>query len=148
MLFRSILRPEQPEIVRQPRPAEPRPMAKRGIVQPYSADSDNDGPGEFPMNDNSSDQNEKSEDEDQDQDQVIEKVNLPDAGLVYVTRAKKTKPKEEEKKKVTKMPPEPFNPTFKDFEETGLLEELKDEVVGTIKWGLRNDEQTDRKSVV
>eukprot|EP00826_Nyctotherus_ovalis_P044809 TRINITY_DN4877_c0_g2_i11.p1 TRINITY_DN4877_c0_g2~~TRINITY_DN4877_c0_g2_i11.p1 ORF type:complete len:680 (-),score=206.94 TRINITY_DN4877_c0_g2_i11:892-2931(-) len=118
----------QPEI---PRPTETRGRARRER-QPFATETDSATPGDFPLHEGTSGQDDKSEEE-------VEEVNLPDAGLVYVTRGRKTKPKEEVKQKIERVDTA-YNPTFKDFKELGALDALSDELIGTLKWGLMNDE--------
>lgn len=118
----------QPEI---PRPTETRGRARRER-QPFATETDSAAPGDFPLHEGTSGQDDKSEEE-------VEEVNLPDAGLVYVTRGRKTKPKEEVKQKIERVDTA-YSPTFRDFKESGALDTLSDELIGTLKWGLMNDE--------
>jgi len=98
----------QPEI---PRPMETRGKARRS--RPFTIETDIRA--EFPLNEGSSEE--------------IEEVNLPDAGLVYVTRGKKTEPKQVVD-----------SYSFEEFKETGALDELSDELIGVLKWALMNEE--------
>lgn len=109
----------QPEI---PRPTETRGRARRSRAQPFALEIDNGPTGEFPLNEGTSGPEEEAEE-----------VNLPDAGLVYVTRGKKVK--EEVKRKA-----ERFNPTFKDFKETGAIDRMESELIGILKWGLNHED--------
>jgi hypothetical protein len=90
-------------------------------AQHFSAETDSGAPLEFPLNGRSSEEKKSEE---------VEEVTLPNVGLVYVTRGKKSKAKEMKA----------ANITFKDFKEIGVLDDLNGELVGTLKWGLINEE--------
>ena len=107
---------------------------KRADFPLFSSESDSYVPGnEFRFRGENREEapEEKSDDEDEPEAEAVE---LPSAGLVYVTRSKSAKPPPQEE--------EPTEPTFKDFEQTGVLGELRDEVVGTLRWAIKNSEQT------
>lgn len=101
---------------------------------PFSSESDSFIPGnDFQAKE------EKSEEEEE-----AEAVNLPSAGVVYVTRGNKKqkeqqKIKEEEEdveeKKETEL-------TITEFENIGILKEVDHEIAGTLKWALKNKEAT------
>eukprot|EP01022_Parablepharisma_sp_SALTPOND_P012051 TRINITY_DN153_c0_g1_i2.p1 TRINITY_DN153_c0_g1~~TRINITY_DN153_c0_g1_i2.p1 ORF type:complete len:790 (-),score=106.37 TRINITY_DN153_c0_g1_i2:12035-14404(-) len=135
----GILRPaERPETRGQTRAMGNGMKIKRGDFQPFSSESDSCVPGnEFHFQGEPREQEDKSEDDEPE----AEAVNLPNAGLVYVTRSKNMKIQDEDTAKEDE-PVEIPEPTFKDFEQTGILEELRDELVGTLKWALRNSEVT------
>jgi len=109
----------QPEIQR---PIKTRERPKR--AHQFTTEIDSGAPMEFPLDEGNSEE-EKSEE--------VEEVTLPNVGLVYVTRGKKPKTKE---MKVE----EPNNITFKDFKKIGVLDNLKGELVGMLRWGLMNEE--------
>ena len=107
---------------------------KRGDF-PFSSESDSCLPGyEFQFRY----REEKSEEDEVD----AEAVNLPSAGVVYVTRGTKKQKQNEQATEEEEDAKETTPVTFKDFEETGALQEIRDEVIGTLKWAIKNREQT------
>ncbi len=133
---------QRPDTRSRPRMAESKP--KRGGANEYPQSSESESNSNVPANEFQFRGDNKSEDQ---EEQEPEAVNLPAAGLVYVTRRSKKQPQSQPQ---TQPPAEleggedtnTSAPTFKDFDDTGALQDLRDEVVGTLRWALKNRERT------